>query len=36
MVNKDLTTSEKQAIFNRVLALVLPDSNEKDRREKSS
>lgn len=35
MVSKDLTTSEKQAMFNGVLELVLPNSNEKDRREKS-
>lgn len=36
MVSKDSTTSEKQAMFNWVLELILPDTSGKDRGEKSS
>lgn len=36
MVSKDPPISEKQAMFNGVLQLILPDSSEKDRKEKSS
>lgn len=36
MVSKDPTISEKQAMFNGVLELILPDRSKKDRREKFS